>query len=105
MKEQEFVTEEGYLGVIKFVNNSHYCGYVCIPNNHSMADKSYDDQDVQELHVHGGIIYADVCFINPKEYYAYGFDCTQQDDLAISKDFNYAKTEVESLSKQLKDKE
>ena len=70
-----------------------WCGYVGVSNNHPAFEKDYDDVDV---HVHGGLTYADHCQTGQPESHAIchvpepgqpdnvwwlGFDCAHAFDL------------------------
>lgn len=91
-----------------------WCGYVRIPYTHPVANKSYDDIDVE---VHGGLTYGNDSFpdSNIKDGYWYGFDCGHAGDLYppniirydipsgdVYRTKEYVKNECKKLAKQLK---
>lgn len=80
-----------HAGLACFVKRNHHgnlCGYVGVPREHPLYGKSCDDAD---LHVHGGITYADVCKGElchvpepgmPDDVWWLGFDCAHCNDLS-----------------------
>lgn len=101
------------------------CGYVGVPKNHPYYKKDYDQ--IECLEVHHGLTFSDTCsdvedesigICHPKsgsaneEVWWLGFDCGHADDViptyswsfgfkSIYRDFNYVKSEVENLARQL----
>jgi len=102
--------------IIRNVDMGNLCGYVGVPLDSKLSGIDYNDI---EINVHGGLTYSERCSGNicheaEIEVFWFGFDCAHFMDLspglkskiliskAIYRDFNYVKSEVESLAKQLK---
>lgn len=109
------------------IRNAHtlaWCGYVGVPPSHPFHGKLYDDLDV---HVHGGLTYADdcknvVCHIpGPGEedkLYWIGFDCSHYEDfipgfmalpvelpymqMNIYRDLAFVERQIKSLAQQFR---
>lgn len=100
------------------------CGYVGVPDGHKMYESEYEGIEVD---VHGGLTFSDHCqpgdddssgVCNPKDgasndnVWWLGFDCAHAGDFiparppiilieSAYKNFDYVKSEVESLAKQM----
>lgn len=111
----QFITEVGYIGIIRITGLDILCGYVVVPQYHPYFEKSlynFDDTSLLELGVHGGVTFAD--YID-KDTYAIGFDCAHADDYVpklgaglIPQTWKYeafVRGEIEHLAEQLKEKE
>ena len=107
--------------IIRNAEMGNLCGYVGIPLNSKLI--KLDCNDI-EVNIHGGLTYTgrcggDICHEAEEEVYWLGFDCAHYLDITPGmnsipsfnypfdknltyKDFNYVKSEVESLAKQLK---
>jgi hypothetical protein len=106
------------------------CGYVGVPPRHPLYGKTYGDEDVDRLRVHGGVTYGDVCDEEigichvprpgePADVWWLGFDCAHGCDLAPGtnsllpdelrdthstyKTVEYVRGECERLAAQLAD--
>lgn len=101
------------------------CGYVGVTEGHPFFEKDYDNL-YDDITVHGGLTYSDkcqetgdeaigICHVplpgRAEDVWWLGFDCGHAYDLTPSwsmpgttyRDFQYVKTEVESLAAQLKE--
>jgi len=94
----------------------NYCGYVVIPNDHPLYDKSQEEiEDL--LEVHGGITHVGSLSWAPN-LFLIGFDCGHAHDIvpammkhfstyvethgnATYRDINYVEQEVRRLAKQI----
>lgn len=103
------------------------CGYVGVPESHCAFKKEYDNVNVE---IHGGLTFSDFCadtddegigICHPRDGAAndvvwwLGFDCAHYGDIsplymnsfmfydeyATYKNFDYVKSEVQSLAKKL----
>ena len=105
------------------------CGYVGVTEKHPYYSKDYSDNELNDIDVHGGLTYSDVCdgFIcHPGENHVkwFGFDCghsqdhfpTHGEDIAelhkksglstpTYKKIGYLKNECLLLAKQLREVE
>jgi hypothetical protein len=109
-----------------------WCGYVGIPNNHPLRDKSYNqlyDMEV-DINIHGGLTFSDYgtfpmnhSQLEHKATWYYGFDCAHSGDLVPSMlalnvkfgiptgfsfhesycTFDYCKSQIKSLARQLRE--
>src|SRR5690606_29850193 len=70
-----------------------WCGYVGVPPGHSLHGKSYGDDAVDALNVHGGITYGGACQVGghichvpapgePDDVWWLGFDCNHSGDVS-----------------------
>lgn len=88
--EKEF-KHEGLKCVVIMTSNAHRCGYVGIPDTHSLYGKDYDEYEV-DFDCHGGITYAgggkQSEYPIKSDLWWFGFDCLHCDD---SKDYETAK--------------
>jgi hypothetical protein len=107
-----------------------WCGYVGVQPGHPLHGKSYGDNGVDALQVHGGITYGDACAGHichvpgpgeSDEVWWLGFDCAHAGDTspgldatirsvggapypwrdAVYRDVAYVKSEVAELARQL----
>jgi len=121
-KEQFTDEETGYPCLIVRHNTlGHLCGYVGVDSQHPCFQKDYDSVDVN---VHGGLTFADKCQDNghichkveegeDDNVWWLGFDCAHSGDKCpyasyefdfdTYKNFDYVKSEIKSLAKQLKE--
>jgi hypothetical protein len=93
----------------------HLCGYVGVPLDHKYYSCKYEESP--QIEVHGGITYSkNTLKGRDDELWWFGFDCAHAFDLApndpperfgslecLYRDFEYVKSEVESMAKQLKE--
>lgn len=93
--------------IIRHPNLGHYCGYVHVPDNHLL----YEKEDIN-VNVHGGVTLTEHSIIGE---WIVGFDCGHSGDYSPMmstlayhslteesyKDYNFVKSEVESLAHQL----
>ena len=121
---KQWITSDGYVAVVKLVNESHYCGYVGVPKSHPIANDNCphcgnDMETKDSLDVHGGVTYngfSDNYPIKNIDIYWLGFDCAHSRDLTLKdiaknrprfnegesfKDMDYCVRQCEKLSKQL----
>lgn len=49
--------ETGYVCILRRNFSGVLCGYVGVPNSHPAAGKSYQEEKISELTVHGGVTY------------------------------------------------
>lgn len=93
----EWKTEAGLPGLMVRVSHGAWCGYVAVTKDHPLYGKSYGDEDVDALSVHGGITYGDKCQGNvchvpapgePDDVWWLGFDCVHGGDLAPGMESN-----------------
>lgn len=98
-----------------------YCGYVGVSPEHPIYGKSYDEQDVEELAVHGGLTFAGER--GPTTLWWFGFDCAHAGDYnpglaammhkhgesvpsffdeGIYRDLTYVTSEVKALAQSLR---
>ncbi len=79
-----------------------YCGYVGVPKNSPLYDKSLDVID--NMLVHGSVTFANqiqnIDYFNPELYYI-GFDTMHFDDFDNPKSLDYVEQECENLSSQI----
>ncbi len=69
-----------YRLVVIFQGLGHRCGYVGLPENHTLVGKGAGDDDLQNLDVHGGITWAStISKFDDKRWYI-GFDCAHHGD-------------------------
>lgn len=77
-------TKAGLPALMVRVNHGAWCGYVAVPPGHPLHGKSYGDEEVDALGVHGGITYGaacagKVCHVpepgEPDDVWWLGFDC------------------------------
>lgn len=91
-------------------------GYVAVPQNHPLWGKDYDDEELWNIDVHGGLTYSDSWrdqFPNaelldgevPKGYWIFGFDTAHYGDNSENCDRQYCINEVTSLKEQLENYE
>ena len=104
--KKEWTTEAGLKAYVLYVNESHHCGYVAIPKNHSFNGDNYNEH--YNIDVHGGLTFAGT--INGiNETWLFGFDAAHLGDATeyinspgdTFKDVDYMAKECESLAKQL----
>lgn len=102
------------------------CGYVAVDKDHPLYGKRWTtDSEVYALNAHGGITHTDYIPEEDTEFLWWiGFDCAHADDLSpglhkllmeskmpgtlswqVYRDMDYVISEVESLAKQIKEKE
>lgn len=67
-------------------NTLHLCGYVELPKGHRYYEKSYMDNKLEAIEVHGGLTFSDEGlnypdFIQQKDKWYIGFDCAHSGDL------------------------
>jgi len=109
--KKEWTTEAGLKAVVLFVNDSHHCGYVIVPEDHKWYGDSYDKH--YDVDVHGGLTYADTVYWEEGDNYgwAFGFDAAHLGDETLYsrdpgdtfKDVDYMAKECESLARQIKE--
>lgn len=85
----DFKTAAGLPGLIVRQARGHLCGYVAVPPGHPLHGKTYGDEDVDALDVHGRITYGDRCHGNvchvpepgePADVWWLGFDAAHSFD-------------------------
>lgn len=71
---------KGYTCEIKRTSLSllHLCGYVTLDRNNKLYGKKWDDEEIENLEVHGGITFAEP---TKKGKWQIGFDCAHYDDV------------------------
>lgn len=81
---------------VRQAHSGHWCGYVGVHSEHPLRGRSYDDEAVYSLEVHGGITFAggcspgdeatSVCHVpepgEPDDVWWLGFDCMHAWDLS-----------------------
>ena len=105
--EKEWTTEAGLEARVLFVDDSHNCGYVKIPENSKLYNVGYCD--APSFDVHGGITFSGK--FTDTDGYWYGFDAAHLGDKTKYSDYpdgifrntNYMVNECEKLAKQIKD--
>lgn len=87
----EWRTKAGLPALMVRVDHGAWCGYVAVPPGHPLHGKSYGDEEVDALSVHGGVTYGEacsgkVCHVpepgEPDDVWWLGFDCVHGGDLA-----------------------
>ena len=109
MPESHFETN-GYKAHVIWINDSHYCGYVEVPNTHPCyLAFDYDDL-IESLEVHGGVTYTDSFLQNVESNGTWfiGFDAAHACDKTRYwnhgefRDLDYMVNECHKLAQQLK---
>ncbi len=104
-KEEIYSTEELFNKGL--LNAEWFCGYVLIPENHTLYEKDYNYvQDNFDIDVHGGLTFSDRmkfydfmrCLDNK---YFIGFDCNHYKDNPKIQDAKYTDDECKRLIDQL----
>lgn len=123
--------DSGAYHVIAYRNPQmkHFCGYVGVRKTHPLYGKHYDDKELWETHVHGGLTFSDKARFSDvfkNKCWYFGFDCAHAGDLVPKmaeirskmpyedefvslfsgdeyRDLHYVQSELESLVGQLKD--
>lgn len=124
----EWVDEDtGYkCRIVRHDHFGHLCGYVGIPNTHPLWSKHYSDDEVWNIHAHGGLTHSGEDLDDSAGTWWFGFDCSHGGDLSprmlihtlarelpnlhlynLSRDdvyrtWEYVEREVRELSRQLK---
>lgn len=57
----------------------HWCGYVGVTADHRLFGVDYNDRDLPDVRVHGGITFSNHWFDNMKIWW-FGFDCAHVGD-------------------------
>ena len=104
--KKEWVTEAGLNAYVLYVDNSHHCGYVAVPEKY--IGDNYDEH--YDIDVHGGLTFAST-IIDIDEKWLFGFDAAHSGDKTAYinrpgdtfKDVDYMANECEKLAKQLKE--
>lgn len=108
--------------VVRVEHGGHWCGYAAVPEGHPWHGKSYSDESMWNVNVHGGLTYGAVpctervCHPSDGEdnVHWFGFDCAHSGDympalgarFSLStddsyRDMQYVKAEVERLADQI----
>lgn len=109
--------------IVRHDHFGHLCGYVGIPKNHPLYGKHYSDDEVADIHTHGGLTYAQ----EGEELWWFGFDCSHSGDLSprmlmhildrellnlrnfhrdeVYRTWDYVENEVRELVRQLRDED
>lgn len=107
---KEWTTKAGLKAVILFVNYSHHCGYVELPEalkHKNFTSYSGEDDQVSQMYVHGGITWQDT-LEELGGLNSVGFDCAHLGDKTAYNPHGIFRTEAfcvsecESLAAQLK---
>lgn len=80
------------------VNNTWYCGYAVIPEDHPFYGMDHDDVEVN-INVHGGLTFSGE--IEDIDGYLLGFDCRHYGDSPYVQDEEYTLSECKRLVDQL----
>ena len=80
------------------VNNTWYCGYAVIPEDHPFYGADYDEVE-DEIDVHGGLTFSGK--LDDIDGYLLGFDCNHYGDTPEVQDEEYALSECKKLVDQL----
>lgn len=89
MDERRFVVERefehcGLKCVVVLQDLGHRCGYVGVGKNHPLYGVFYDNEEVYNLYVHGGITYASdgegQYPVESEGVWWFGFDCAHWED-------------------------
>lgn len=89
------------------------CGYVRVPTDHKLWGKSYMDDDMPDIKVHGGVTYSRYRALD--DSWIFGFDCSHDNDLCPKyynkfsviegqtyKNMDYVVQQCKNLARQLK---
>lgn len=82
--EVRFITSTGLLAMIRRnAAMGTLCGYVGVPQHHSLYGKAYDNEVVLKSisNVHGGITYDGHLIVGVDQWW-FGFDCSHSFDIA-----------------------
>lgn len=109
--------------ILRHPSLMHLCGYVLLDGS-KFYGKHYDSKELNFVEVHGGLTFSEKCGGEylPEGYWI-GFDCAHYNDLtpytvlrpelapflrddpSVYRTMEYVESELNSLTKQLKDKE
>lgn len=106
--EKDWTTKAGLRAVVVMVDDgSHRCGYIAVPDGHSLHGEEYDAFDVD---VHGGVTFSG----HGSEGYPasgtdwwFGFDCAHFGDATsysrrgVFRSLEFVEAECESLASQI----
>lgn len=100
---------------LMFIGTGEYNGYVAVPPEHPLYGKGYDESEVEDLDVHGGVTYADYAkqlptaseYLDPKEpprdWWVFGFDTCHYGDNSDEWNLETCTEETRRLQKQLEE--
>ena len=129
--KKDWTTKAGYRALVIYVNGSHNCGYVVLPESHPAYkfpyyefswDNEGEDKEVSsiqiavnDIYVHGGLTFASntIADENLQNSWVFGFDAAHLGDATnmlgeygdpddTFKDIDYMADECETLADQLK---
>jgi len=81
LQEGEFHEGYKYVILIPRVTLPFICGYVSVPEDHPLYNRSYNDEPLDNIDVHGGLTFSgklhddNIKNITQKNNYYFGFDC------------------------------
>lgn len=74
-------TRTQFVELCTFTFMGHRCGYVGVPKTSSLWRRSYSQQDLYDIDVHGGLTFSDSFEgIGFDDYWFFGFDCAHAHD-------------------------
>lgn len=118
--ENLWTTKAGLRAACWWVNGSHRCGYVEVPEGHPLYKIDYDESRLYSLDVHGGLTFsrlAEKDYPGPGDNWWFGFDCAHYGDLMMRYDMpdlylqdegvfrtqEYVEAECERLAEQIQE--
>lgn len=116
LNEKKFECNEYQCEIKRHPTMKHLCGYVKLPDYHSLYGVGYDELYEKDIHinVHGGLTYAE----KEGDRWVFGFDCAHYGDVVpslldygvpvsdeIYRNMEYVEDEIRTLAAQLKELE
>ena len=98
---------------LMFMETGEYNGYVAVPPEHPLYGKGYDEPEVDNLDVHGGVTFADTAdklpptseYLDhkepPRDWWVFGFDTCHHDDNPDKWNCKTVASETRKLQAQL----
>ena len=98
---------------LMFMETGEYNGYVAVPPEHPLYGKGYDEPEVENLDVHGGVTFADTAdklpptseYLDhkepPRDWWVFGFDTGHYGDNPERLNLERCTEETRELQKQL----
>lgn len=99
---------------LMFMETGEYNGYVAVPPEHPLYEKGYEEPEVEDLDVHGGVTFANTAdklppvseYLDHKEpsrdWWVFGFDTCHYGDNSVEWNLENCTEETRRLQKTIR---